>query len=120
MHCDTDVENQGREDDTILPAENVCDGGAQEGTNESADGKNRDDEGLLECGDLTAARPERAEPIVHRLDTVDDTSVISGVTVTPRSILEFAHEYAKNVPVKNSAERSERAGDLTLERKRGR
>jgi len=82
LHGDTNGEDGDSEDDGPSPAEDICGGSGEKSTKKCTSGQDGDDEGLLGCGD--GARPgggieftEDAQPVLHGLDTGDDTGIVT-------------------------------------------
>ena len=81
LHGDTSRKDEDSEDDGPPPAEEICSGRGEEGTEEGTSGQDGDDEGLLRRSDGThptgVGFTEHAQPVLHGLDTRDDTGIIT-------------------------------------------
>ena len=81
LHGDTGREDEDSEDDGPPSAEEICSGRGEESTEEGTSGQDGDDEGLLRRSDGThptgVGFTEHAQPVLHGLDTRDDTGIIT-------------------------------------------
>lgn len=81
LHGDTGGEDEDGEDDGPSPTEEICGGGGEESTEESTGGQDGDDEGLLGGGDGARSGgvgfAKGTQPILHGLDTGNDTGIIT-------------------------------------------
>jgi hypothetical protein len=81
LHGDTGGEDEDGEDDGPSPTEEICGGGGEESTEESTGGQDGDDEGLLGGGNGARSGgvgfAKGTQPILHGLDTGDDTGIIT-------------------------------------------